>query len=248
MGEAKRRKQHSSSYGKDNALPRELKVDQIRWAWAKCVAEKPQAALMEGIPLMCAEVMQTDEIGLVTTGRRQVTIVRHLKKRPPKGAFEILASQDFDNISWAHLFEFLKMPSANTPSASIVSGFELLLYQPKNGQLYTPLKYSGYSEAVKGCDRHLFFLLNVIYAPSMGSIVCIAQVDALVLRAVFEKKIKVSETAIIQVVEDWTGTVYSDELAEQRYKALSNFPLAEPPADSDDQLPIIKIQLNDASW
>lgn len=248
MGESKRRKQSNPNYGDNNGLPK-LAAEQIKWAWSKCVAEKPQAALMEGIPLMCAEVMRTDEIGMVTAAGRQITIVRHLQKRKPKGQFEMMASQDFSNVSWTHLFEFLNLPDTHSNSAkAIVSGFELLLYRPGRGQLYTPLKYASYDQAVAGCDRHLFFLLNVLSSPSLGSIVCMAHVDEPLLQAVFQKQIIISETSFVQAVDTWTSNIYNDDIAEQRYQALAEFPLAEPPADSDDQSPIAEIQLDNAVW
>ena len=245
MSKSKGKKQYSHSEG----LPKELTAEQVKWAWAKCVEEKPQSALMEGIPLMCAEVMQTNEIGMITAGGRQISIVRHLTKREPGGFFEIIADQDFHNVSWSHLFKFFKMSgSGDTSAAAIVSGFELLLYRPSRGQLYTPLKYSSYDEAVKGCDRHLFFLLSVLYEPSTGSFTCIAQVDEPILRAVFENKISVDRKTLLVAVDSWLDAVYNEDMAEERYRALSEFPLAEPPADSDEQSPITTIQLDNADW
>ncbi|EDX82565.1 hypothetical protein S7335_1269 [Synechococcus sp. PCC 7335] len=221
----------------------------IEWAYGKCVEALPQVALTEAIPLICAEVMRTDEIGLITAGGKQVAIVYHAKKRQPGRLFEMMAIDDFPRLSWDHLFEFMGLPTSNSsPSKSVVSGFELLLYRPQAGQLYTPLKYTSYLEAAAASDRHLYFVVNVIYTASMGALSCLTQVEQSVLQAVFEKRLRVEEMTIVEAVDEWLKTVYTEAAAERRYAALSRFPLVQPPADSDDQAPVKTVQLDAADW
>ena len=194
---------------------------------------------------MCAEVMRCDEVGVVVAGGQQVTLVRHEEKRPPHGAFKVVSDQDYPGFSRQHLFDFLKLNSST--AKSIVSGFELLLYRPQKGQLYTPLRYSGYKEAVAGCDHQLFFLMSLLYVPQQNSILCIAQVEKEIYQGVLERKIHVGDTTLISLVDSWTSTVYSDAMAEQRYQALMAHPLAEPPADYDDRNKAVVFKLDNAN-
>lgn len=227
---------------------KEFNAQHIQWAWAKGVKELPQVALTEAVPLICAEVMRTDEIGLVTAGGRQVAVIYHAEKRRPGGCFEMMAIEDFPNLSWNHLFGFTGLPDSNSRPAQIVSCFELLLYRPTKGQLYTPLKYVSYQEAVEACDRHLFFLLNLIYTPSMGTLSCLAQVEQPVLKAVLDKRLSIGDSTIVNAIDTWLRVVYDEAAAERRYAALSRYSLAQPPADSDDQAPIATVQLETAKW
>lgn len=229
---------------------KKIETEDVIWAWSKAVTASVKLALVEAIPLACIEVMRTDEIGLVTAAGRQVVLIRHQEKRVPKGNFNALASQDFSGFGWSNLFEFLQMPGdEDVSNREIVAGFELLLYRPKPGQLYTPLKYSSYKEAVEGCDRQLFFIMGVTYAQSMGTIVYIAQVTEVMSRSLFKNRIKDPTMAIAKAVDGWVQNVYSDEMGETQYNKLASFPLAQPPADSDDDFDSAPtIQLESASW
>lgn len=224
-----------------------IKEKSIKWGWNKHVSQSPRLALIEAIPLFCAELMRTDEIGLVTSTGRQIVLVQHEEKRPPNGSFKILASQEFAGFGWPNLFERLNLKDGQWPECEIVSGFELLLYRPEPGELYTPLKYTSYEEAVKACDRQLFVIFTVMTSPQFGSLVSMAHVSRKVSLSLFNGKINAQKSGLADAVGDWIKNSYTEEMGEQVYADLSQYPLAERAADSlpiDPNAPQIQLQEN----
>lgn len=198
------------------------------------VPEKPKSALIKVLIPFCAEILQSNEIGMLVSSLNPVVLLQHCKRPDADREYQMLAITEYPGFGWTNLTKPLGLEDTDLPETfSLRANIELLTYEDRGGPLYTPLKYSSIDEAADAATRHLLILVQVFHISSKGTAVLAVHVKEQNIKTwLLNHFMKKPDFDLFSMAKDWTEKVYDDRFAQDRIKTLMQYPLARKPADS----------------